>query len=161
VTSHNVDVQNTFTLVVFGAVALALIISLLLLITSNGPAGSVYDEIGRGGMVRDGDHMGPGGPALGHPPDSPAGRAEREREIRQMLGARSQRLIARGEPPLDIEAELARLMAPVQGPTAHDSQLVDEVRQLVLARNERRARQGLQKLDVEAEIARTLQELQP
>ncbi len=153
--------QNAFTLIVFGAVALALIISLLLLITSNGSAGSVYDEIGRGGLVRDGDLAGPGGPAPGHAPDSAAGRAEREREIRQMLGARSQRLVARGQPPLDIEVELARLMAPAERPAAHDSELVDEVRQLVLARNERRARQGLQELDVDAEIARTLQELQP
>ena len=78
-----------------------------------------------------------------------------------MLGARNQRLVARGQPPLDIEAELARLMAPAQRPTAQDSELIDEVRQLVLARNERRARQGLQRLDVDAEIARTLQELQP
>jgi hypothetical protein len=154
--SNNVPVQNTFTFVVFGAVALSLVISLLLLITSGGSTGSVYDEIGRGGLVKDGD---PAGPSLAQAPESPAGRAERELEIRQMLGARSERLVARGQPPLDIEAEVARLMTATPGPGPHDAELIDEVRQLVIARNERRARQGLQTLDVEDEIARTLREL--
>ncbi len=155
---HNVRVQTAFTFVVLGAVGLALFISLALLVTSGGSSGSVYDEIGAGGLVRDGD---PGASALAQAPESPAGRAEREREIRQMLGARSERLVARGEPALDIDAEVARLMEPARQPAAHDASLVDEVRQLVIARNERRARQGLPALDVETEIARTLQELGP
>ncbi|HXW58144.1 MAG TPA: hypothetical protein VEJ23_01570 [Solirubrobacteraceae bacterium] len=153
--------QSAFTLIVFGAVGLSLVISLLLLVTSRPSSGSVYDEIGSGGLVRDGDPTGPAGSSIAHPPDSPAARAEREREIRQMLGARSQRLVARGEAPLDIDAEVARLMAPAERPAAHDQGLVEEVRQLVIARNERRARQGLEELDVQAEIARTLAELGP
>lgn len=153
--------QGTFTLVVFGAVALSLIVSLLLLITSRPSSGSVYDEIGSGGLVRDGDPTVRPGSPIAQAPDSPAARAEREREIRQMLGARSQRLVARGEPSLDIDAEVTRLMAPAEPAAAHDAALVEEVRQLVIARNERRARQGLEELDVQVEIARTLAELEP
>ena len=63
--------------------------------------------------------------------------------------------------PLDVEAELARLLAPEQAPSTQDAGLAEEVRQLVVARNERRVRQGLEPLDVEAEVARTLEELGP
>jgi hypothetical protein len=157
-----VYVQSTFTLIVFGAVGLSLIISLVLLVTSRPSSGSIYDEIGRGGLVRDGDPIGPAGASISQEAaDSPAAAAEREREIRQMLVARSQRLVSRGEPALDVDAEVARLMAPAAGAASDDPALVEEVRQLVIARNERRARQGLEALDVQAEIARTLAELQP
>jgi hypothetical protein len=144
--------------VVFGTVALSLVISLLLLLT-RGSGGSVYDQIGSGGISREGDY---GGSSVSVPAlDSPAVRAEREREIRQMLGARSDRLVRAGEPALDIDAEVARLLNPAQEPRAHEAALVEEVRQLVVARNERRARQGLEPLDVETETARTLQEMGP
>jgi hypothetical protein len=151
--------QNALAYVVFGAVAFSLLMSLLFLLT-RGSAGSAYDQIGRGGISREGDYgggygSGPPGPA----PDSAAGRAEREQEIRQMLSARSERLVRRGEPALDVDAELARLLAHEQAPTARDSGLVAEVRQLVVARNERRIRRGLEPLDVDAEVARTLDEL--
>jgi hypothetical protein len=144
--------------VVFGTVALSLVISLLLLLT-RGSGGSVYDQIGAGGISREGDSGASIAPARS--PDSPAVRAEREREIRQMLGARSDRLVRAGQPALDIDAEVARLLDPAREVRAHESELVDEVRQLVVARNERRARQGLQPLDVEAETARTLAEMEP
>jgi len=91
-------------------------------------------------------------------------RAEREQEIRQMLQARSERRVRRGEPAIDVDAEVARLTAPAtagQTSAAEDRGIAEEVRQLVIARNERRARQGLEPLDVEAEIARTLAELSP
>jgi hypothetical protein len=153
-----VGMQSAFTFVVFGAVGLSLVMSLVFLLTSRGERGSVYDEIGRDGLMGGG---GGGGPPLAPAPQSPAGRAEQELEIRQMLGARSERLVARGQPALDIDAEVARLMAAEQLPDAHDASLVTEVRQLVMARNERRLRQGLETLDVDAEIARTLQELDP
>jgi hypothetical protein len=78
-----------------------------------------------------------------------------------MLGARSDRLVSRGQPALDIDAEVARLMAPPAEHEGHAPALVDEVRQLVVARNERRRRQGLEPLEVEAEVARTLQEFSP
>jgi hypothetical protein len=69
--------------------------------------------------------------------------------------------VSRGEEPLDIDAEVARLLADARGAGEHDPALVTEVRQLVQARNERRLRQGLEPLDVEAEITRTLDELDP
>ena len=88
---------------------------------------------------------------------------EREAEIRQLLTARSERLVRRGEAPLDIDAELARIDGGGRDPSAgsHDPALAEEVRQLVRARNERRTRQGLDTLDVEAEVQRTLSELSP
>jgi hypothetical protein len=156
--SNNMQMQSAFPFVVFGAVAFSLVMSLVFLITNRTSAGgSVYDQIGEGGLLR-GEGASGNGPPM-PVPDSPAAGTEREREIRQMLGARSERLVARGRPALDIDAEVARLMQPPQRADAHEAGLVDEVRQLVIARNERRLRQGLQALDVEAEMARTLREL--
>jgi hypothetical protein len=145
--------QSAFPIVVFGAVALSVVMSLLFLFSR----GSVFDHIGDGGLTGERD-AGPEPPPA--PPDSPAARAEQELEIRQMLTARSARMVGRGEAPLDIEAEVARLLAPAQR-SGHDPGLTSEVRQLVIARNERRARQGLEPLDVEAEVKRTLDELDP
>jgi hypothetical protein len=148
---------QVFTLVVFGVVALSVVVSVIFLVGR----GSAYDQIGQGGFVRDGER------AVGAPapaPESPAGRAERETEVRQLLQARSERLVRQGRPALDVEAEVSRLLAPETGGTgtgAHDAALTAEVRQLVIARNERRARQGLPALDVEAEVTRTLSELDP
>ena len=90
-----------------------------------------------------------------HPP-APAGGAaaalsERDEEIRQMLEARNARRRRRGEPELDIEAEVSRLTGP-----AVDDELRAEIRDLVIARNHRRARQGKPALDVEAEIERQI-----
>ena len=79
--------------------------------------------------------------------------AVQQEEIRQMLEAKSARREARGEPPLDIEAELAALHG------GDEPALREEVRQLVVARNARRARQGKEPLDVEAEIDRQLRDL--
>jgi hypothetical protein len=87
---------------------------------------------------------------------APATGAEAREEIRQMLEAKSQRREARGEAPLDVDAELAALMA---GRPGADPALREEVRQLVVARNERRLRQGKEPLDVEAEVERQLRAL--
>jgi hypothetical protein len=146
-------VQSAFPIVVFGAVGLSLLMSVVFLVTR----GSSYDHIGEGGFT--------GGPETGGglappPPDSVAGRAEQELEIRQMLIARSERMVGRGQPALDIDAEVARLLGPPE-PGAHSAALVEEVRQLVVARNERRVRQGLEPLDVDAEVTRTLAEFDP
>ena len=73
-----------------------------------------------------------------------------------MLEARNARRAARGEPALDVDAELARLTAPA---AAADPALRAEVRQLVVARNARRARAGKPPLDVEAEVERQLRDL--
>jgi hypothetical protein len=73
-----------------------------------------------------------------------------------MLEAKSARREARGEQPLDIEAEMAELLRPS---VTVDPSLREEVRQLVVARNERRIRQGKEPLDVETEIDRQLRDL--
>jgi hypothetical protein len=150
-------VENGIGFVVFGTVAFAVVIALMLLVTSGGGSGA-YDQIGRGGLSREGDHGGGRGASA---PDAAAARAEQEREMRQMLGARSERLVRRGEPALDIDAEIARLLEPARPSGGHEAALVKEVRQLVVARNERRVRQGLEALDVEAETSRTLREMDP
>jgi hypothetical protein len=167
---NNLTVQNTLStvapgmainglnFVVFGSVAFSLLMALLFAVT-RGSSDSLYDQIGQGGLSGDGGPSsigGPAAPAL----DSPIGRVEQEREIRQMLGARNARLVRSGKPALDIDAEVARLLESA-APQAHDAGLTDEVRQLVVARNERRLRKGLDPLDVEAEVARTLAELEP
>ncbi len=149
-------VENGLAFVVFGTVAFALLISVLFLFTRG--ADSAYDRIGAGGISRESDYA---GAAPAPAPDSPAAQAEREREIRQMLVARSERLVRGGQPALDIDAELARLLADEQAPGATDAGLVAEVRALVVARNERRVRQGQEPLDVDSEVARTLAELGP
>jgi hypothetical protein len=148
-------VQSAFPIVVFGAVAFSVVMSLAFLLSR----GSLYDQIGQGGLTRENEP--PAAPAAPAALDSAAGLAERELEVRQMLSARSERLVRMGRPALDVDAEVARLLTPPQLPDQRDPGLTDEVRQLVIARNERRARQGLESLDVEAEVARTLQELRP
>jgi hypothetical protein len=146
-------VQSLFPIIVFGAVALSVVASVGFLLSK----GSLYDQIGQGGMLRDSDYASVLGPA----PDSPADRAEREAEIRQMISARSDRLVSKGAEALDIDAEVARLMEPAPSPEGDREALTGEVRQLVIARNERRARQGLEPLEVEAEVTRTLLEFDP
>jgi hypothetical protein len=156
--------QSIFPFVVFGAVGLSIVMSLVFLFTGRRSAGGdIYDEIGAGGLTPDSDYLGARpGPDRAPASDSPAARAEREREVRQMLSARSERQVRRGEPALDIDAEVARLLDPqAQAPRAEDPGLTEEVRQLVMARNERRKRQGLEPLDVDTEVARALEELNP
>jgi hypothetical protein len=92
---------------------------------------------------------------------APVPRHVREAEIRQMVEAKSYRRQARGDEPLDIEAEVERLLGETETPVGGlDRELREEVRQLVLARNERRMRRGEQPLDVKAEIERQLRSLE-
>jgi hypothetical protein len=120
-------------------------------------AGKAFDQIGKGQfsieqeIPQKGSHPAPLSPEV------------REAEIRQLLEAKSYRRELRGEPPLDIEAELAKATAeesPAPGSLARDAQLVAEVRELVIARNARRERQGKEPLDVESEVSRQLSELE-
>jgi hypothetical protein len=168
--------QSAFPFVVFGAVGVSVVMSIVFLLSRD----SAYDEIGRGGLSGSpGSPFGQGMEIEERPGMSTElEQAEREQEIRQMLQARSERKVRRGEPAIDIDAEVARLTAPAAasqtsaaddpgsaaddpGSAADDPGIADEVRQLVIARNERRARQGLEPLDVQAEIRRTLAELDP
>jgi hypothetical protein len=114
-------------------------------------ARGLYDGIGKGAFSLDEPDR-PRGPA----PGSPQAMAEAAAEIRQFVEAKSARREARGEAPLDVEAEIAALTGPAP---AVDDSLREEVRQLVVARNERRLRRGQEPLDVEAEVERQLRDL--
>ena len=155
--------QSAFPIVVFGTVGLSVVMSIVFLVSKD----SAYDEIGRSGLPDGSPSFGQGMEIeelpLGMSPE--LGGAEREREIRQMLEARSERLVRRGEPALDIDAEVAKLTEATAVSAAEsarrDQGIAEEVLQLVVARNERRERQGLEPLDIEAEVQRTLAELGP
>jgi hypothetical protein len=137
-------VHSTFNIVIWVVCILALLIALGALIASR----NTWEEFGKGHFVMDRDSARDPGPGSG------AALAERDAEIRQLLEARNARRARRGEPPIDVEQELARLTAP-----AVDPALREEIRQLVVARNHRRARAGKPPLDVEAEIEREIAEL--
>jgi hypothetical protein len=125
--------ESAFAIVLFVVVGVAAVAAVWALATSGGS----YDQIGGGRMTL----------------DRKATPAEREAEIRQMLEARNSRRAARGEAPLDVDAELRALAAQA------DPELREEVRTLVEARNARRVARGQEPLDVEAEIDRRLREL--
>jgi hypothetical protein len=135
-------VEDAFLIVVIGVSLLALVAAVIALATSGGS----YDRIGRGGLS-----IGDDRPEPSRAPAPPVSAAERDAEIRQYLEARNARREARGEPPLDVEAELRELTAP-----AADPELATEVRQLVEARNARRIARGQPPLDVEAEVSKRL-----
>jgi hypothetical protein len=136
--------QEAFGLVLFGVICVATVVALGSLVGRR----RLYEQIGRGGLSLNEDPR--AAPAAG----SAAALRERDEEIRQLVQARNEHRVRRGEPALDVDAEVARLTAP-----AIDPALAEEVRQLVIARNERRARAGREPLDVEAEVARELREL--
>ena len=123
---------------------------LMAVVSLVGQAG-LYDRIGKGTFALDQPDR-PRGPE----PGSAQYQAEAAAEIRQLVEAKSARREARGQAPLDVEAEIAALTRP---PAAVDDELRGEVRQLVIARNERRLRQGKEPLDVEAEVERQLRDL--
>ncbi|MGI9099765.1 MAG: hypothetical protein ACR2H2_14965 [Solirubrobacteraceae bacterium] len=130
--------EDAFGTLVFVVAAVGAVIAIVTLFGT----GRSYREIGHGDLTHDADDGSGDGSA-----------AERDEEIRQMLDARNARRARRGEPPLDVDIELAALRPTV------DTGLRDEVRQLVVARNERRVRAGKKPLDVDAEVERRIQEL--
>jgi hypothetical protein len=134
----------------FGTVLIvACVVAIVVAVVSFWGTGRLYRRIGVGDLMMERER-----PAA--PVPAPGSDAEAREEIRQMLEAKSARREARGEPPLDVDAELAAL---TRGSPEHDPALREEVRQLVIARNERRLRQGKEPLDVEAEIDRQLRAL--
>ncbi len=137
--------RDPFLLVVIGVSVLALVAAVLALATSGGS----YDGIGRGGLS-----LGEDRPAAAGAPVRQISTAERDAEIRQLLEARNARRAARGEPQVDVEAELRALTAP-----AADPELAAEVRQLVEARNARRIARGQPPLDVDAEVSKRMREM--
>jgi hypothetical protein len=145
--------KDAFPIVIIGVSVLAIVIAVVATFASGGSSG-LYERIGRGGLSMDGhDQQRRPGPA----PGSPAAKAEADEEIRQLVEAKSNRRVARGEAPLDVDAEIAKLTEVTATPA--DAELRDEVRQLVIARNERRVRQGKEPVDVEAEVERQLRDL--
>ena len=82
--------DDLFLPVVIGVSVLALLAALIALATSSGS----YDEIGRGGLSGEEHH-----------PLTDLGLAT---EVRQVVEARNARRVARGEPPLDVEAEVMK-----------------------------------------------------
>ena len=130
----------------FGTVLIAVsLLAVVIAAVSYWGSGRIYTGLGRGDLELERDR-----------PAAAASAAEAQEEIRQMLQAKSDRREARGEAPIDIEAEMASLAG---APASADPGLREEVRQLVIARNERRQRQGKEPLDVEAEIDRQLRDL--
>jgi hypothetical protein len=107
-----------------------------------------WDDFGKDGLLMDSEIRGGGAQS------SAAALQERDEEIRQMLEARNARRIRRGEQPVDVEEELAKLTAP-----QIDPELRAEIRNLVIARNYRRTRAGKPPLDVDAEIEREIEQL--
>jgi hypothetical protein len=130
--------HSAFNLVIWGVCILAVVIAFIALIASR----KTWEDFGKGQFAMDRDDgRTSSGPAV----------AERDTEIRQLLEARNEVRARRGEAPVDVEQELARLTAP-----AIDPELREEIRQLVVARNDRRIRAGKPPLDVEAEIEREI-----
>jgi hypothetical protein len=135
----------------FGTVLIVVaIVAALVALASFWGSGRIYSGLGRtGGLTMDSDDQAPT-----RVPAS-ATSAEAREEIRQMLEAKSARREARGEEPLDVDAEVDSLTRSAPA----DEGLREEVRQLVIARNERRARRGEEPLDVESEVDRQLRDL--
>jgi phosphoglycolate phosphatase-like HAD superfamily hydrolase len=120
-------------------------------------AGGALKEIGKGPLAIEQDF-----PQSSGGPMHAVSTEVREEEIRQMIQARSDRGIAKGREPLDVDAEVERLLASESSGSglAGDREIREEVRQLVVARNERRKRQGKEPLDETKEIERQLRELE-
>jgi hypothetical protein len=133
--------QSAFAYVIWIVCGLGIVVAFVALVG----VGRVWDEYGRNRLVMERD-------PVSHA--SPAALAERDEEIRQLLEAKNARRLRRGEAPVDVDAELRRLVTP-----EIDEGLRAEIRELVVARNFRRMRQGRPPLDIAAEIEREIAQL--
>ena len=147
-TRDNVSVQDAFFYVLLVVVVVSAVLAIYSL------QGDRYGHIGRGGLFEDDPRKRPSSGGGGAPVET---KAQIDAEVRDMIEARNARRLARGQEPLDVEAEIARLARPAG--TGADPALEAEVRQLVEARNARLARRGKPPLDVEAEVRRQLKDL--
>ncbi len=149
--SDLIDIQAGFVLTLITLIALPVA---LIAFARTGP---LWQSVGKGPFAIE-QEIPP--PSSISQPDPPVDRKLQEAEARQMLEAKSYRRQRRGEAPLDVDAEVTRLLeSPGATGPAIDEKLRDEVRQLVVARNERRMRRGEEPLDVDAEIDRQLADL--
>ena len=134
--------QAAFPFVMIGAIVLFVLLGVLSMLTRN----NLYDQIGQGGLsigeeqLRGLRDSGGAGAAEALADQSFEGRDEREQEIRQMLQARSDRLVTRATSRSTSTPSSPRSIPAGVGGVggSHDSGLALEVRQLVVARNERR-----------------------
>ena len=133
--------QHVFGTVIWVVVGLAVLAAVIALISAR----RTWDDYGSDHLLAESDFQ------RGPSPGSIGALQERDTDIRELLEARNALRARRGEPPVDVEAELAKLTAP-----AIDPALRDEIRDLVIARNVRRARAGKPPLDIEAEIEREI-----
>jgi hypothetical protein len=83
--------DGAFLVVVIGVSLLGFVVAAIALATSGG----AYDDIGRGGLSVEEPH-------------APASDAEIVEEVRELIRARNARRVARGEPPLDVDAEVSK-----------------------------------------------------
>jgi hypothetical protein len=146
-----IEIQAGFVLTLITLIALPVA---LVAFARTGP---LWESVGKGPFAIEQEMPPPSSLAQ---PEPPVDRRLQETEARQMLEAKSYRRRQRGEAPLDVDAEVARLLdAPGAAGPAIDEKLRTEVRQLVVARNERRMRRGEEPLDVAAEMERQLADL--
>ena len=147
---HNLSMQHVFGTVVWVVCGVAVVVGLAGLFFSR----KTWEEYGNNRLLLDTDES--RAPVVG----SPAARVERDVEIRQLLDARNDRRRRRGESPIDVDRELARLTAAQIDPAPEiDAELRAEIRDLVIARNHRRVRTGRPPLDVSVEVQRQIEEL--
>jgi hypothetical protein len=98
-------VQHAFGTVIWVVCGAGLALALWALVRS----GKTWEEFGRSRLSMDHEQ------APGPRPGTPAALFERDAEIRQLLEARNARRLRRGEPPIDVEAELASEIAGLSG----------------------------------------------
>ena len=146
-----IDIQAGFVLTLITLLALPIA---LIAFARTGP---LWESVGKGPFAIE-QEMPP--PSRLAQPEPPVDRRLQATEARQMIEAKSYRRRQRGEAPLDVEAEVTRLLdAPGAAGPAIDEKLRAEVHQLVVARNERRMRRGEEPLDVATETERQLADL--
>jgi len=139
-------VDSLITILVFAVVGVSALIAIGTIFVGGDPR----DQIG-------GDSGGTGGGRRPGPDFSGEETPEmQEQDARHMIEGRNRRRIARGQEPLDVEAELARLRA-LTGPPVVDPEAEAEARAVIAARNARRRRRGEPEGDVEAEVAALLE----
>jgi hypothetical protein len=134
-------VQSAFGIVIFSVVGISGLIAIGTFLFGGAPPHSTI-----GGNAFSATEAGPETPEM------------REDDVRQMLEARNQRRIARGESPGDVDAELRDLLAP-QRDEAMDGEVLAEVQAIVGARHARRRRRGQPEGDFDAEVDELLRSI--
>ncbi|MGE4427200.1 MAG: hypothetical protein AB7G37_12175 [Solirubrobacteraceae bacterium] len=136
--------ESLITIVVFAVVGVSALVAIGTIFVGGDP----HKRIGADGVD-------PGGRAPGPDFSGDETPEMQEADARGMIEGRNRRRIARGQEPLDVDAELARVRA-LTGPPSVDPEAEAEARAIVAGRNARRRRRGEPEGDVEAEVAALL-----